>query len=309
MRHWFIGPMCAVIGVLAFVPLLAAQGAAQGRARRAATPAEVKPTPRLADGKPDLSGVWSSPRDAGAASFFSQRTEDQIRNRQEVRVTTAEEAMRPEAREKYKAQLQAGKVRTIERDLYDPSIRACAPLGPTRMIQQGRPFEIINIPNRVFIRYEWDHWPRDVWMDGREHPKDMPATWMGHSTGRWDGDTLVVDTVGFNDITFLDSPGHPHSEALHLIERYTRVNQDTLEVQITFDDPQVYTKPLAGNTMTFRLMPGGQIEEWVTCDDRIRTVLETDPCKISGAWEFEAYCKRREAGLPTKIEGAGGPGY
>ena len=210
-------------------------------------------------------------------------------------MTAAEAALTPAAREKYKVQLQAGKVRTIERDLHDPSILGCAPLGFTRMIQQGRPFEIVNLPNRTFFHYEWDHWPRDVWMDGRQHPKDAPPTWMGHSTGKWDADALVVDTVGFNDMTWLDSAGHPHSESLHTVERYTRPNYETLQIQITFEDPEVYTKPLVGNTMTFRLMPGGQIMEWVTCDDRIRLVMqEPDVCKISGGWEFEAYCSKRK---------------
>ena len=108
-------------------------------------------------------------------------------------------------------------------------------------------------------------------------------------------DALVVGTVGFNDMTWVDSAGHPHSESLHTVERYTRPNYDTLQVQITFEDPEVYTKPLVGNTMTFRLMPGGQIMEWVTCDDRIRLVMqEPDVCKISGGWEFEAYCSKRK---------------
>jgi len=318
MRNRFLGSMLAVAAVLAFAPALSAQAAqaaqeAQagprapgGRQQRAAAPAEVKPTPRLPDGKPDLAGVWIR-RDNGDG-FFSKRTEQMVQNRQEASVTTAEEAMRPEVRAKYAAQLRAGKVRTIERDLFDPSIKACAPLGPARMIQQGRPFEIIQIPNRVFIHSEWDHWPRDVWMDGREHPKEVVPTWMGHSIGRWDGDTLVVDTVGYNDITPLDSPGHPHSEALHTAERYTRVNSDTLQIQITFEDPEIYTKPLVGNTMTYRLVPNGKIIEWVTCDDRIRLVMETeDVCKISGAWEFEAYCARRAKGLPTNIPSEGSP--
>jgi len=223
--------------------------------------------------------------------------------------------MRPEARAKYKDQLAAGKVRVIERDLYDPYIIACAPVGITRLMAEGggagRPFEMIHLPNRLFFHYEWDHWPRDVWMDGRQHRQDAPPTWMGHSTGKWDGDTLVVDTVGFNDLTWLDTNGRPHSESLHMVERYRRLNFDTMEVQITFEDPEIYTKPLVGNTMTLRRMPNFEFTEWVTCDDRIRLVLETDVCKASAAWEFEAYCLRREKGLPTNVPAAGPapPGY
>jgi len=120
-----------------------------------------------------------------------------------------------------------------------------------------------------------------------------------------------VDTVGLNSLTWLDTNGHPHSESLRMVERYRRVNQDTMELQVTFEDPEIYTKPLVGNTMTLRLMPPFEFTEWVTCDDRIRLVLETDVCQISAGWEFEAYCIRREKGLPTNVPAAGPapPGY
>ena len=260
-------------------------------------PKEVKPAPRMPDGKPDLRGIWNLRSDG---RFFGLRTPEMARNRQEVAVTEAEEALTPAAREKYKDRLQRGKVRTIERDLLDPTIKACAPPGPSRTIQRGIPFEVIQIPGRVILRYEMEHWVRDVWMDGRQHPKDAPPTWMGHSIGWWDGDSLVVETVGVNDLTWLDSPGHPHSEAMKLTERYTRVNHDTLEIQLTFDDPETYVKPLASNKLTWRLMPEAEIAEWVACEDRLHINLETDVCKITGAWEFEAYCNRRNQGSLKK---------
>jgi hypothetical protein len=261
-----------------------------------------KPAPRLPDGKPDLSGVWS--RRGTPSRWFAEHY--------------AVEAMRPAAREKYKDQVAAGTIRTIRRDLYDPYIRACAPVGISRLITEGggrgRPFEIFNVPNRLFFHYEWGSMPRTVWMDGRSHPdfNITPTTYMGHSTGRWDGDTLVVDTVGFNDLTWIDTYGTPHSESLHMIERYRRVNLDTMEIQITFEDPEIYAKPLVGNTMTLARIPDGEIQEWVNCDDRIRAMNETDVCKITGAWEYEAYCNRREKGLPMDdlFNNRGGPdGY
>ena len=132
---------------------------------------------------------------------------------------------------------------------------------------------------------------------------------MGHSTARWDGDTLVVDTIGFNDITWLDTQGHPHSESLRLIERYRPLNYDTMELQVTFEDPEIYTRAVVGNTLTLRRMPDSEIQEWVVCDDRIRVMYATDVCEITGAWEFEAYCKRREEGLPMDdlFNNRGGP--
>jgi hypothetical protein len=295
-----------VAGVgLAFSPAVFAQG---GQSQAAA---EARPAPRLPNGKPDLSGVWTRARES-TGRHFSGVDGGRRQGRVEVEETTAEALMRPEARLQYRDQLEAGKARTIRRDLFDPYIKACAPLGFPRLIQQGRPFEILNLPNRLFFRYEVDHFPRDIWMDGRSHPDLLitPSTWMGHSLGHWDGDTLVVDTVGFNDRTWLDSPGHPHSESLRTTERYTRVSQDRLEIQVTFDDPEIYSEPLVGNTFIYRLVPDGQIMEWVQCDDRIRELLKMDICEIKEAWEFEAYCIRRESGLSTDFgEDAPRPGY
>ena len=94
--------------------------------------------------------------------------------------------------------------------------------------------------------FENNHWVRQIWMDGRAHPTDRAPNWMGHSIGKWDGDTLVVDLVGLNDLTWLDASGRPHSDALHVVERYRRIGHDTLEIELTFDDPKAYTKPWTG---------------------------------------------------------------
>jgi len=299
MRNRSLGSMLVVLAMFAGPTWVSAQrGGPQGQA-----PAEAKPAPRLPDGKPDLAGVWTV---RGDNRIFGTR---QGGTGREQAVTPAEEALKPEVRERYQAQLQAGKLRTIERDVFDPAIRACAPFGTSRMRQQGRPFEVFQIPGRVIFRYEQEHWVRNIWMDGRGHPPDLIPTWMGHSIGRWDGDTLVVDTVGFNDLTWLDTFGTPHSESLHMVERFRRLNMDSMEIQITFEDPEIYTKPLVGNTMTLRRIPDGEIQEWVICDDRIRAMYQTDVCQITGAWEFEAYCNRREKGLPMDdlFNNRGGP--
>jgi hypothetical protein len=103
-------------------------------------------------------------------------------------------------------------------------------------------------------------------MDGRAHPKDAEPTYMGHSTGKWEGRTLVVDTVGFNDKTWLDPMGLPHSDAMHLTERIQRVNHDTLVDEYTIDDPKTYTKPWKA-THTFILKPDWQIQEYVCAEN------------------------------------------
>ena len=91
---------------------------------------------------------------------------------------------------------------------------------------------------------------------------------MGHSIGKWDGDTLVVDTVGLNDKTWLDGLGHPHSDALHLVERIRRVDHATLQFDLTFDDPKAYTKPWMGKQV-FKLRPGWEIPEHIICEDHL----------------------------------------
>jgi hypothetical protein len=136
----------------------------------------------------------------------------------------------------------------------DPFIKACDPLGVPRVLLANHPFKIVPAAGEMVMLYERSHDFREIYMDGREHPKDLDPSWWGHSIGKWDGDTLVVDTVGFNDKTWLDYQGLPHSDALHIIERYRRLDHDSLQVVLTIEDPKAYTKPW-GVTKTYKLKP------------------------------------------------------
>ena len=143
----------------------------------------------------------------------------------------------------------------------------CMPPGPTQLLFL-KPFELIQSSRRLMIFYEdeqW-HWVRQVWTDGRGHPEHLDSTWMGHSIGKWEGDTLVVDTVSLNDKTWLDEAGTPHSDALHMVERFRRVGHDTLEVEFLFDDPKTFTKPWTPKEV-FRLIPDGEIYQSYSCAD------------------------------------------
>ena len=153
------------------------------------------------------------------------------------------------------------------RDDKDPLV-LCAPPGPTRILMLPRPFEIVPQPGRVLLLFEWDHFTRQIFTDARGHPDGFIRSWMGHSIGHWDRDTLVVDTTDLNDNTWVDSLGHPQTEAMHIVERYRRVAADTLEVDITFDDPKAYTKPWSGHYV-FKLRPKIEIGEHVVCEDRL----------------------------------------
>jgi hypothetical protein len=126
------------------------------------------------------------------------------------------------------------------------SYNNCEPLGFVSYPSYPHPIEIVQTPSRIFFFHEVNHLYRTIWMDGRPLPKlaDLPfgPTYLGVSVGRWEGDDLVVETIGFNDKTWVDTTHHPHSEQLHLTERYHRVDRNNLAVTITFDDPKAYTK-------------------------------------------------------------------
>jgi hypothetical protein len=138
------------------------------------------------------------------------------------------------------------------------SILRCNPSGIPRLLYFPQPIEIVQTPQRVFMFFEHDRAWRQIWTDGRGHPKDLEPTWMGDSVGKWDGDTFVVDTVGVNDKSWLDAFGHPHSEEMHLIERYRRVDPNTLTLQFTVEDPKAYKTSWESDTKIYTLLRNKQ---------------------------------------------------
>ena len=130
---------------------------------------------------------------------------------------------------------------------YDPE-GYCLPPGGPRLMATPYPMEIIQLPEqkRIVMIFEGaTHIWREIFMDGRPHPRgdELNPTYLGHSVGRWEGDTLVVDVVGFNEQTWMDYYGHPHTDMLHVVEKYSRPTKNTLAYEATFDDPGAYTKP------------------------------------------------------------------
>jgi hypothetical protein len=144
----------------------------------------------------------------------------------------------------------------------------CLPPGVPRITLMARPFEIVQTPNRILFVYEGGaHVFRQVWMDGRAHPKDPNPNWLGHSIGHWEGDTLVVDSVGFNDKTWLDDAGHPHTERLHVIEKYLRTGPQSMKYEVVIDDPGAYVRAwTSGSTLSFQA--GEKLAEDI-CLDKI----------------------------------------
>jgi hypothetical protein len=165
----------------------------------------------------------------------------------------------------------------------DPQLR-CLPLATPR--SSPYPFRLVEVPGYVFILSESVHAYRQVFMDGRPHPTgdDLQLSWQGHSIGRWEGNTLVVDTVGFNDLTWFDNYGHLHSDRLHVVERFTRTDLGHLGVTVTVEDPGAYARPF---TLTYvaELMPATELLEYV-CDN------EQDAANIDGPAEAAVEARR-----------------
>jgi hypothetical protein len=193
----------------------------------------VGPAPKMPDGRPDLSGVW-----------YQRRVVDPGNPEP---LPWAEATMRNRQAENNK----------------DAPQSHCWPLGVMGNTLQL--WKLVQTPALLVIMLEGEL-PRQVFLDGRSHPNNLNPTWVGHSIGHWDRDTLVVDTVGFNDRSWLDLQGRPHTEKLHMTERYRRADLGHLEIEITIDDPGAYVKPWTTKSVA-DLAPQEEIMEYVCTEN------------------------------------------
>jgi hypothetical protein len=237
---------------LFFVVLAAHCLQTRALAQKADAP-QVETLPEPASHGAGLLGVWSQfprigSRSAGEGGFVFSKEEP---------------PMTPWALEKYKS-TKAPHTGGYTGESDDTTLK-CYPPGVPRIYLFNFPMEILVVPGRVLIVHEFGHFIRQIWTDGRPHPQNLNPGWMGDSIGKWEGNTLVVDTIGFNDKTWLDQVGHPHTEDLHLVERIHRTAPDMLQIDFTFDDPKAYTRPWTG-TKLFKLHKDWQISEYI-CED------------------------------------------
>jgi hypothetical protein len=151
-------------------------------------------------------------------------------------------------------------------DAFNGTIDPCLPVGVTRQANAPDPIQIVQAPQRVVILYESWAVFRSIPTDGRDHPKNLDPNWLGNSVGKWEGDTLVVDVTGLNDKTTLDTNGHPHSDKLHLTERFRRTGPRTIAYEVTVDDPVAYTAPWK-QSRVFQLKPGMELMEYVCLEN------------------------------------------
>ena len=136
----------------------------------------------------------------------------------------------------------------------------CLPLGLPFAYLVSEVTKIVQTPGLIVMLFESDGSHRQIYTDGRKHPRDLDPIWLGYSVGAWEGDTLVVNTIGFNDKSWLDGIGHPHSDALRLTERFRRRDVGHMDEEITFDDPKMYTRPFSVK-VTHRLVLDSDVGE------------------------------------------------
>jgi hypothetical protein len=229
------------------------------------------PAPRTANGRPDLSGVWQVEPTAseemkqlfGDINALSVPGDDILTFSKYflsilVDFKPEESPLRPDAAERFR-ELMA------KRGTESPTAN-CLPPGITQADVGPNPYKIVQAPGAIVIMYELFGGHRQVYMDARKVPANPQPLWLGYSVGRWDGDTLAVETGGFNDKSRLDAFGHPHSEDLRTVERFHRRDFGHMDVQLTIEDPRTFTRPFTIK-FTDRLVPDSDVGEYYCAEN------------------------------------------
>jgi hypothetical protein len=257
----------AVAAAVVLGPLSVAAQSASPRAPRTSAGS----VPRASDGKPDLTGVWQAGN--------NQRGTWQEANgglgvggsgRNPSGPTVQSSADRPAGAEPAPYQPWAAKkvLEAFNRRGIDDPTGLCLPPGVPRVSMLGLyPQQIVQTPNAIVILYEYQNSRRIIPLNVK-HPDDLIPSYMGDSVGRWEGDTLVVDVTGFNDKTWIAGVGTFHTEALHVVERFTRVDKDQINYEAIVEDPNVLTKPWVLRTTIMR-REGTRLEEYVCVENNI----------------------------------------
>ena len=258
MRNRFMGALAGLLAVMIFGSMAVAQG--QSQESEARSPWKYYPKDTVVgDGGPapkrDLTGTWAGPGSSPAVPRGRPAEKPELT---------------PLGQQLMSQNKPIGKYGPAGTN--DPHARYCDPFGfPQNMYNEGRALSIATMPNRIVILLQFmDVW-REIWTDGRALPAKVGGTdkdsldpkYNGYSVGHWEDDyTLVVDTTGLDERTWLTGTGYPHSVNAHVQERYTRVDHNTMKLSITVDDPKMYTKPFSLGTYNYRWIPNQKIDEW-----------------------------------------------
>jgi len=226
---------------LALLLIVCATTSAQNAAPHAASKAASTPAP-----KRDLSGVWQLQGDG---------------SQQPIAPDADMPPMTPWAKAKFDAEKPGYGARGAAGG-NDPILQ-CDPIGFPRIMMMPTPLEFLQVSGRVLQFWEREHEWRPIWVDGRSLPEDLDPAWYGYAVGHWEGDyTLVVESTGFRESTWLGPTGYPHSENMHITERYNRVDHDTIIYDLTISDPKAYAKTIVTPHRTLKLKPTGEIAEY-----------------------------------------------
>jgi hypothetical protein len=238
--------------IAAVVLALAATPSAQ-RGRGAPAQPPAGPTPRLPNGKPDLSGHWANPYTpnmAGRGGVVDPAT------REPLKFDHQGEAL-PDAAASRTFDLPYSEWGLRKWKQYDPVKNgeytgSCLPFGLSRNLNSPHGVQIVHHNDSIALLWEQNTWFTWVPTNGMKWPEDLPRAWNGYSTGRWDGDTLIVETTGFNGYTNLDTIGHPHSSELKMTNTFLRTDSRTMQHTVTVHDPKAYTRDWM-NVRTWRI--------------------------------------------------------
>jgi hypothetical protein len=256
--------LAAILAIAALIsPALSAQWPAFQKPGVPRTPdGKVRldaPTPRAADGKPDLSGVWETVRTGTGQVIVGKDVPPLQRTSQFWNIGAGLDGdlpLRPWALE-----LRAARVARNSQDNPDAH---CLPIGLTQLHNHPQPRKIIQTPSVIVILYEANDGIRQIFLDGRPLPTNDPQPWWyGYSVGAWEGDTLVVQTTGFKDGGWLDVNGAPLTDAAKVTERFRRVNYGSLEIEVTVEDLKAYTRPWTAVKIRQQILADEQLIEFV----------------------------------------------
>jgi hypothetical protein len=264
MRRAFIGFFVVLVVLLGFSCALFAQYGTGQAPKPAAAEDKAGPAPTH-----DLTGVWMMRNPPGSNRGYTNFTFTDPK--------TAPPSLTAWGEEKFKEAKDSNGGNYTLQETNDPVLTKCYPPGVPRVYFHPYPFEFVHTPKVTLMLFEYDHTIRRIYTDGRPLPKDPDPLWLGISVGRWEGNTtLVVESTGFNEKTWLDRIGHAHSDQLHVTERFRRVDKTHLELDITMEDPKALAKPWTA-TFYYQLAPpswelgeiscSGDYLDWSTFED------------------------------------------
>lgn len=274
MRNRFLAASAAVSAMLFFSLFVAAQTAPPNgaQANQPLNPWKFHPTDRpVGDGGPapkrDLTGTWAGPG-SGMAVQRGEAPEKPL--------------LTPLGQQLMSQNKPLGKYSPAGTN--DPHVRYCDPFGmPLNSIQEIRGLSFANMPNRIVMLLMYQDLWREIWMDGRALPTNVGGTgkdaldprYNGYSVGHWEDDyTLVVDTTGLDERTWVTAAGYPHTVNAHVQERYTRIDHNDMKLTVTVDDPKIFTKPFSLGTNYFRWIPNQELDEWLCVPSEVQEYLK-----------------------------------